>query len=167
VPRCLARYVPRIRELRDAHLTREQIKASAAAEGITILYDVAGLDLRPHLLVAAMLRILVADVWTDNTSRERTTPGCSHRRSTTEQVDNRTVGAEVLGRGWRHGQASDSLMVQLARSLGSPAVLLFGRSCRLVYCRRPIALASLPDNPVPHELTWSAIGQALLAPVDE
>ena len=32
----------RVRELRDAHLTREQIKASAAAEGMTIYYDIAG-----------------------------------------------------------------------------------------------------------------------------
>jgi LysM domain len=51
-------------------------------------------------------------------------------------------------------------MAQLARGLGSLAVLLFG------IAGVPLALASLGGNPLPHELTWSAVRQALLAPVD-
>ena len=47
------------RELRDAHLTREQIKASAAAEGMTIYMTLPALIFGLIFLVAAMLRILV------------------------------------------------------------------------------------------------------------
>jgi len=50
----------RVRELRDAHLTREQIKASAAAEGMTIYMTLPALIFGLIFLVAAMLRILVA-----------------------------------------------------------------------------------------------------------
>ena len=39
----------RVRELRDAHLTSEQIKASAAAEGMTIYMTLPALDLQPDL----------------------------------------------------------------------------------------------------------------------
>jgi len=49
----------RVRELRDAHLTREQIKASAAAEGMTVYMTVPALIFGLIFLVAAMLRILV------------------------------------------------------------------------------------------------------------
>ena len=49
----------RVRELRDAHLTREQIKASAAAEGMTIYMTLPALSFGLIFLVAAMLRILV------------------------------------------------------------------------------------------------------------
>jgi tight adherence protein C len=49
----------RVRELRDAHLTREQIKASAAAEGMTIFMTLPALIFGLIFLVAAMLRILV------------------------------------------------------------------------------------------------------------
>jgi tight adherence protein C len=48
----------RVRELRDAHLTREQIKASAAAEGMTIYMTLPALIFGLIFLVAAMLRIL-------------------------------------------------------------------------------------------------------------
>jgi tight adherence protein C len=48
-----------VRELRDAHLTREQIKASAAAEGMTIYMTLPALIFGLIFLVAAMLRILV------------------------------------------------------------------------------------------------------------
>jgi hypothetical protein len=50
----------RVRELRDAHLTREQIKASAAAEGMTIYMTLPALIFGLIFLVAAMLRILVS-----------------------------------------------------------------------------------------------------------
>jgi hypothetical protein len=50
----------RVRELRDAHLTREQIRASAAAEGMTIYMTLPALIFGLIFLVAAMLRILVA-----------------------------------------------------------------------------------------------------------
>jgi tight adherence protein C len=50
----------RVRELRDAHLTREQIKASAAAEGMTVYMTLPALIFGLIFLVAAMLRILVA-----------------------------------------------------------------------------------------------------------
>jgi tight adherence protein C len=49
----------RVCELRDAHLTREQIKASAAAEGMTIYMTLPALIFGLIFLVAAMLRILV------------------------------------------------------------------------------------------------------------
>jgi tight adherence protein C len=49
----------RVRELRDAHLTQEQIKASAAAEGMTIYMTLPALIFGLIFLVAAMLRILV------------------------------------------------------------------------------------------------------------
>jgi tight adherence protein C len=48
----------RVRELRDAHLTREQVKASAAAEGMTIYMTLPALIFGLIFLVAAMLRIL-------------------------------------------------------------------------------------------------------------
>jgi tight adherence protein C len=48
----------RVRELRDAHLTREQIKASAAAEGMTIYMTLPALIFGLIFLVAAMLRIV-------------------------------------------------------------------------------------------------------------
>jgi hypothetical protein len=48
----------RVRELRDAHLTQEQIKASAAAEGMTIYMTLPALIFGLIFLVAAMLRIL-------------------------------------------------------------------------------------------------------------
>jgi tight adherence protein C len=48
----------RVRELRDAHLTREQTKASAAAEGMTIYMTLPALIFGLIFLVAAMLRIL-------------------------------------------------------------------------------------------------------------
>jgi len=48
----------RVCELRDAHLTREQIKASAAAEGMTIYMTLPALIFGLIFLVAAMLRIL-------------------------------------------------------------------------------------------------------------
>lgn len=48
----------RVRELRDAHLTHEQIKASAAAEGMTIYMTLPALIFGLIFLVAAMLRIL-------------------------------------------------------------------------------------------------------------
>jgi tight adherence protein C len=48
----------RVRELRDAHLTREQIKASAAAEGMTIYMTLPAVIFGLIFLVAAMLRIL-------------------------------------------------------------------------------------------------------------
>jgi tight adherence protein C len=48
----------RVRELRDAHLTREQIRASAAAEGMTIYMTLPALIFGLIFLVAAMLRIL-------------------------------------------------------------------------------------------------------------
>ena len=48
----------RVHELRDAHLTQEQIKASAAAEGMTIYMTLPALIFGLIFLVAAMLRIL-------------------------------------------------------------------------------------------------------------
>jgi tight adherence protein C len=48
----------RVRELRDAHLTREQMKASAAAEGMTIYMTLPAVIFGLIFLVAAMLRIL-------------------------------------------------------------------------------------------------------------
>ena len=50
----------RVRELRDAHLTRQQIKASAAAEGMTIYMTLPALIFGLIFLVAAMLRILAS-----------------------------------------------------------------------------------------------------------
>jgi tight adherence protein C len=49
----------RVRELRDAHLTREQMKASAAAEGMTIYMTLPAVIFGLIFLIAAMLRILV------------------------------------------------------------------------------------------------------------
>jgi tight adherence protein C len=48
----------RLQELRDAHLTREQMAASAAAEGMTIYMTVPALIFGLIFLVAALLRIL-------------------------------------------------------------------------------------------------------------
>ena len=47
----------RVRELRDAHLTQAQIKASAAAEGMTIYMTLPALIFGLIFLVAAMLKI--------------------------------------------------------------------------------------------------------------
>jgi len=47
----------RVRELRDAHLTSEQTKASAAAEGMTIYMTLPALIFSLIFLVAAMLKI--------------------------------------------------------------------------------------------------------------
>ncbi len=48
----------RVRELRDAHLTREQIKASADAEGMTVYMTLPALVFGSIFLVAALLRIV-------------------------------------------------------------------------------------------------------------
>ena len=55
----------RVKELRNAHLTREQIAAGAAAEGMTIYMTIPALIFGMIFLGAAMLRILVADVEAD------------------------------------------------------------------------------------------------------
>jgi tight adherence protein C len=47
----------RVRELRDAHLTSEQIKANAAAEGMTIYMTLPALIFSLIFLAAAMLKI--------------------------------------------------------------------------------------------------------------
>lgn len=49
----------RVRELRDAHLTREQIRAAADAEGMTIFMTLPALVFGLIFLVAALLRIVV------------------------------------------------------------------------------------------------------------
>jgi len=51
-------------------------------------------------------------------------------------------------------------MARLIRGLGSLAVLLLGTA------GVPVALAFLGGNPLPDELTWSAVRRALLTPVD-
>ena len=51
-------------------------------------------------------------------------------------------------------------MARLIRGLGSLAVLLVGTA------GVPAALAFLGGNPLPDELSWSAMRQALAAPVD-
>ncbi len=48
----------RVRELRDAHLTREQMAASAAAEGMTVYMTLPALIFGLIFLVAAMLKIV-------------------------------------------------------------------------------------------------------------
>ena len=48
----------RLQELRDAHLTREQMAASAAAEGMTIYMTLPALIFGLIFLGAALLRIL-------------------------------------------------------------------------------------------------------------
>lgn len=52
----------RVRELRDAHLTSEHTKASAAAEGMTIYMTLPALIFSLIFLVAAMLRIFFPEV---------------------------------------------------------------------------------------------------------
>jgi LysM repeat protein len=51
-------------------------------------------------------------------------------------------------------------MARLVRGIGSLAVLLVGTA------GVPLALAFLGGNPLPHELSWSAVRQALFAPAD-
>jgi nucleoid-associated protein YgaU len=51
-------------------------------------------------------------------------------------------------------------MARLIRGLGSLAVLLLG------IAGAPVALAFLGGNPLPDELTWSAVRQALFTPAD-
>ena len=51
-------------------------------------------------------------------------------------------------------------MTRLARGLGSLAVLVIGTG------GVPVALAFLGGNPMPDELSWSALQQALFTPVD-
>jgi LysM repeat protein len=51
-------------------------------------------------------------------------------------------------------------MARLIRGLGSLAVLLLG------IAGVPLALAFLGGNPLPHELSWGAMREALVAPVD-
>ena len=51
-------------------------------------------------------------------------------------------------------------MARLVRGLGSLAVLLLGTA------GVPLALAFLGGNPLPDELSWSAVRQALFTPVD-
>jgi tight adherence protein C len=50
----------RVRELRGAHLTREQIKASAEAEGMTLYMTLPAMIFGLIFLVAALLRIFSA-----------------------------------------------------------------------------------------------------------
>ena len=58
-------------------------------------------------------------------------------------------------KGDRHDRASGLLMARLIRGLGSLAVLLLGTA------GVPVALAFLGGNPLPDELTWSAMRRAL------
>ena len=62
--------------------------------------------------------------------------------------------------GDRHARASGLLMARLIRGLGSLAVLLLGSA------GVPAALAFLGGNPLPDELSWSAMRRALATPVD-
>jgi CHASE3 domain sensor protein len=48
----------RVRELRDAHLSREQLAASAAAEGMTIYMTLPALICGAIFMVAALLRLV-------------------------------------------------------------------------------------------------------------
>lgn len=48
----------RVRELRDAHLSREQVAASAAAEGMTIYMTLPALIFGAIFMVAALLRLI-------------------------------------------------------------------------------------------------------------
>ncbi|HET9647115.1 MAG TPA: hypothetical protein VFP34_02660 [Microlunatus sp.] len=48
----------RVRELRDAHLSREQLAASAAAEGMTVYMTLPALVFGAIFMVAALLRIV-------------------------------------------------------------------------------------------------------------
>jgi Flp pilus assembly protein TadB len=48
----------RVRELRDAHLSREQIEASAAAEGMTIYMTLPALVFGAIFMVAALMRLV-------------------------------------------------------------------------------------------------------------
>ena len=48
----------RVRELRDAHLSREQIAASAAAEGMTIYMTLPALIFGAIFMVAALMRLV-------------------------------------------------------------------------------------------------------------
>jgi tight adherence protein C len=50
----------RVRELRNAHLTREQLAASAAAEGMTVYMALPALVFGAIFMVAALLRILAS-----------------------------------------------------------------------------------------------------------
>ena len=50
----------RVKELRDAHLTTEQIRASAEAEGMTLYMTLPALVFGLIFLVAAMLKIFGA-----------------------------------------------------------------------------------------------------------
>lgn len=49
----------RVRELRDAHMTQEQIKASAAAEGMTVYMTIPAMIFGLIFLGAALLKILL------------------------------------------------------------------------------------------------------------
>ena len=52
----------RVRELRDAHQTSEQILAGAAAEGMTVYMTLPALIFSLILLAAAMLKIFFPEV---------------------------------------------------------------------------------------------------------
>jgi LysM repeat protein len=96
---------------------------------------------------------------TDNTSGKRTTPGRSNYPLRLETVG---AGASEQERweGDRHARASGLLMARLICGLGSLVVLLLGTA------GVPAALAFLGGNPLPDELSWSAIRLALTTPVD-
>lgn len=49
----------RVRELRDAHMTQQQIKASAAAEGMTLYMTIPAMVFGLIFLVAALLKIVL------------------------------------------------------------------------------------------------------------
>src|SRR5688572_774967 len=96
---------------------------------------------------------------TDNTSGKRTTPWPFQFPA---QARDSRCGGERTGKveGDRHARASGLLMARLIRGLGSLAVLLLGTA------GVPAALAFLGGNPLPDELSWSAIRLALATPVD-
>ena len=95
----------------------------------------------------------------DNTSGKRTTPGRSNYPLRLETVG---AGASEQERweGDRHARASGLLMARLISGLGSLVVLLLGTA------GVPAALAFLGGNPLPDELSWSAMRRALATPVD-
>ena len=59
MPPCRARLRARVKELRDAHLTKERLQASAAAEGMTIYMTLPALIFGLIFLVAALLTLLL------------------------------------------------------------------------------------------------------------
>ena len=133
VPPCPGTLRARVRELRDAHLTRERSQAERRAEGMTIYMTLPALIFGLIFLVAALLTLLSDRPMngqhrggTDNTSA---LAGCRRTDIVGARPRRRTACRDARG-GLHAGDARTCRPVGLGGRAGRPAVAAYRRADR-------------------------------------